>query len=220
MNPAFASSPLSIVLVQEPAKISNIDLSHKHKNFSYSVQFQTRTLVLCTRMENLKYFFVSSFVLLCCLRDAKSEKSDNEIDKSTWTPKLRDPVKVKYFIKFVPASFSSKCRISVWNCKQNNSFSALSSQLMQFIEVSQKNWSREKINGVGLFKNKVKSSCVCTLDFTSELQNSYYYSFDGRRKCPDNMKIISYTKKLKTTELKNSIIFFWLEYHVISLVTI
>lgn len=94
-------------------QISNIDLSHKHKNFSYSVQFQTRTLVLCTRMENWKYFFVSSFVLLCCLRDAKSEKSDNEIDKTKWTPKLRDPVKVKYFIKSVPASFSSKCRISV-----------------------------------------------------------------------------------------------------------
>ena len=113
MNPAFASSPLSFVLVQEPAKITNIDLSHKHKNFSYSVQFQTRTLVLCTRMENWKYFFVSSFVLLCCLRDAKSEKSDNEIDKTKWTPKLRDPVKVKCFIKSVPASFSSKCRITV-----------------------------------------------------------------------------------------------------------
>ena len=113
MNPASASSPLSFVLVQEPAKISNIDLSHKHKNFIYSVQFQTRTLVLCTRMENWKYFFVSSFVLLCCLRDAKSEKSDNEIDKTKWTPKLRDPVKVKYFIKSVPASFSSKCRIAV-----------------------------------------------------------------------------------------------------------
>lgn len=113
MNPASASSPLSFVLVQEPAKISNIDLSHKHKNFIYSVQFQTRTLVLCTRMENWKYFFVSSFVLLSCLRDAKSEKSDNEIDKTKWTPKLRDPVKVKYFIKSVPASFSSKCRIAV-----------------------------------------------------------------------------------------------------------
>ena len=113
MNPAFASSPLSFVLVQEPAKISNIDLSHKHKSFSYSVQFQTRSWVLCTRMENWRYFFVSSFVLLCCLRDAKSEKSDNEIDKTKWTPKLRDPVKVKYFIKSVPASFSSKCRISV-----------------------------------------------------------------------------------------------------------
>ena len=180
MNPAFASSPLSIVLVQEPAKISNIDLSHKHKNFSYSVQFQTRTLVLCTRMENLKYFFVSSFVLLCCLRDAKSDKSDNEIDKTKWTPKLRDPVKVKFFIKSVPASFSSKCRIAVWNC--NSSQPAIH---WSFAEKS-----REKINRVGLFKNKVKSSCFCTLDFTSELQNSYYYSFDGRRKCPDNMKII------------------------------
>lgn len=188
MNPASASSPLSFVLVQEPAKISNIDLSHKHKNFIYSVQFQTRTLVLCTRMENWKYFFVSSFVLLCCLRDAKSEKSDNEIDKTKWTPKLRDPVKVKYFIKSVPASFSSKCRISVWNWKQNHSFTALSSQLRQFIEVSQE--KVKKINRVGLFKNKVKSSCFCTLDFTSELQNSYYYSFDGRRKCPDNMKIV------------------------------
>ena len=94
MNPASASSPLSFVLVQEPAKISNIDLSHKHKSFSYSVQFQTRSWVLCTRMENWRYFFVSSFVLLCCLRDAKSEKSDNEIDKTKWTPKLRDPVKV------------------------------------------------------------------------------------------------------------------------------
>lgn len=104
MNPASASSPLSFVLVQEPAKISNIDLSHKHKNFIYSVQFQTRTLVLCTRMENWKYFFVASFVLLCCLRDAKSEKSDNEIDKTKWTPKLRDPVKVKCFIKSVPAT--------------------------------------------------------------------------------------------------------------------
>ena len=124
MNPASASSPLSFVLVQEPAKISSIDLSHKHKNFIYSVQFQTRTLVLCTRMENWKYFFVSSFVLLSCLRDAKSEKSDNEIDKTKWTPKLRDPVKVKYFIKSVPASFSSKCRIAVWNCKQNHSFTA------------------------------------------------------------------------------------------------
>ena len=180
MNPAFASSPLSFVLVQEPAKISNIDLSHKHKNFSYSVQFQTRTLVLCTRMENLKYFFVSSFVLLCCLRDAKSDKSDNEIDKTKWTPKLRDPVKVKFFIKSVPASFSSKCRIAVWNC--NSSQPAIH---WSFAEKS-----REKINRVGLFKNKVKSSCFCTLDFTSELQNSYYYSFDGRRKCPDNMKII------------------------------
>ena len=180
MNPAFASSPLSIVLVQEPAKISNIDLSHKHKNFSYSVQFQTRTLVLCTRMENWKYFFVSSFVLLCCLRDAKSDKSDNEIDKTKWTPKLRDPVKVKFFIKSVPASFSSKCRIAVWNC--NSSQPAIH---WSFAEKS-----REKINRVGLFKNKVKSSCFCTLDFTSELQNSYYYSFDGRRKCPDNMKII------------------------------
>ena len=180
MNPAFASSPLSFVLVQEPAKISNIDLSHKHKNFSYSVQFQTRTLVLCTRMENLKYFFVSSFVLLCCLRDAKSDKSDNEIDKTKWTPKLRDPVKVKFFIKSVPASFSSKCRIAVWNC--NSSQPAIH---WSFAEKS-----REKINRVGLFRNKVKSSCFCTLDFTSELQNSYYYSFDGRRKCPDNMKII------------------------------
>ena len=180
MNPAFASSPLSFVLVQEPAKISNIDLSHKHKNFSYSVQFQTRTLVLCTRMENWKYFFVSSFVLLCCLRDAKSDKSDNEIDKTKWTPKLRDPVKVKFFIKSVPASFSSKCRIAVWNC--NSSQPAIH---WSFAEKS-----REKINRVGLFKNKVKSSCFCTLDFTSELQNSYYYSFDGRRKCPDNMKII------------------------------
>lgn len=180
MNPAFASSPLSFVLVQEPAKISNIDLSHKHKNFSYSVQFQTRTLVLCTRMENWKYFFVSSFVLLCCLRDAKSDKSDNEIDKTKWTPKLRDPVKVKFFIKSVPASFSSKCRIAVWNC--NSSQPAIH---WSFAEKS-----REKINRVGLFRNKVKSSCFCTLDFTSELQNSYYYSFDGRRKCPDNMKII------------------------------
>lgn len=180
MNPAFASSPLSFVLVQEPAKISNIDLSHKHKNFSYSVQFQTRTLVLCTRMENWKYFFVSSFVLLCCLRDAKSDKSDNEIDKTKWTPKLRDPVKVKFFIKSVPASFSSKCRIAVWNC--NSSQPAIH---WSFAEKS-----REKINRVGLFRNKVKSSCFCTLDFTSELQNSYYYSFDGRRKCPDNMKMI------------------------------
>lgn len=188
MNPAFASSPLSFVLVQEPAKISNIDLSHKHKNFSYSVQFQTRSWVLCTRMENWKYFFVSSFVLLCCLRDAKSEKSDNEIDKTKWTPKLRDPVKVKYFIKSVPASFSSKCRIAVWNCKQNNSFTAHSSQPAIHWSFAEK--SREKINRVGLFKNKVKSSCFCTLDFTSELQNSYYCSFDGRRKCPDNMKII------------------------------
>lgn len=180
MNPAFASSPLSFVLVQEPAKISNIDLSHKHKNFSYSVQFQTRTLVLCTRMENWKYFFVSSFVLLCCLRDAKSDKSDNEIDKTKWTPKLRDPVKVKFFIKSVPASFSSKCRIAVWNC--NSSQPAIH---WSFAEKS-----REKINRVGLFRNKVKSSCFCTLDFTSELQNSYYYSLDGRRKCPDNMKMI------------------------------
>lgn len=188
MNPASASSPLSFVLVQEPAKISNIDLSHKHKNFSYSVQFQTRTLVLCSRMENWKYFFVSSFVLLCCLRDAKSEKSDNEIDKTKWTPKLRDPVKVKYFIKSVPASFSSKCRIAVWNCKQNNSFTAHSSQPAIHWSFAEK--SREKINRVGLFKNKVKSSCFCTLDFTSELQNSYYCSFDGRRKCPDNMKIV------------------------------
>ena len=180
MNPAFASSPLSFVLVQEPAKIANIDLSHKHKNFSYSVQFQTRTLVLCTRMENWKYFFVSSFVLLCCLRDAKSDKSDIEIDKTKWTPKLRDPVKVKFFIKSVPASFSSKCRIAVWNC--NSSQPAIH---WSFAEKS-----REKINRVGLFRNKVKSSCFCTLDFTSELQNSCYYSFDGRRKCPDNMKII------------------------------
>lgn len=113
MNPAFALSPLSFVLVQEPAKISNIDFSHKHKNFSYNVQFQTRSWILCTRMENWKYFFVSSFVLLFCLGDAKSEKSDNDIDKTKWTPKLRDPVKVKYFMKSVPACFSSKCRIAV-----------------------------------------------------------------------------------------------------------
>ena len=155
MNPASASSPLSFVLVQEPAKISNIDLSHKHKNFIYSVQFQTRTLVLCTRMENWKYFFVSSFVLLCCLRDAKSEKSDNEIDKTKWTPKLRDPVKVKYFIKSVPASFSSKCRISVWNWKQNHSFTALSSQLRQFIEVSQKKSRENKPSGTFQEQSKI-----------------------------------------------------------------
>lgn len=63
-------------------------------------------------MENWKYFFVSSLVLLCCLRDAKSEKSNNEIDKTKWTPKLRDPVKVKYYIK----SGSSKFQLKMSDC--------------------------------------------------------------------------------------------------------
>lgn len=108
MNPAFALSPLSFVLVQEPAKISNIDFSHKHKNFSYNVQFQTRSWVLCTRMENWKYFFVSSFVLLFCLGDAKSEKSDNDIDKTKWTPKLRDPVKVTVLYEVCSSMFQFK----------------------------------------------------------------------------------------------------------------
>ncbi|CAH3172383.1 unnamed protein product, partial [Porites evermanni] len=67
------------------------------------------------QMENWKYFFVSSFVLSCCLRDAKSEKSDNEIDKTKWTPKLRDPVKIGHVeeVKVFPFHFRKVKTISL-----------------------------------------------------------------------------------------------------------
>lgn len=46
-------------------------------------------------MESWKYSVVSYLFLLCCLLAAKSENSEKKIDKLKWTPKLRDPVKVR-----------------------------------------------------------------------------------------------------------------------------
>lgn len=56
-------------------------------------------------MGGWKLSVVSCLILLWFMLDARGEKSEEEIDKYKWIPKLRDPVKVRifffcYFCKF------------------------------------------------------------------------------------------------------------------------